>query len=291
MIQYLLHHQIDKGEWDRLNERSPYSSFYNASGVLDITSPGWQALIDRETGHVMPLTCRKKFGFHYLYQPIGIQYLGVHGPDANNNLARFLQAIPSHFLLWDICVGQQTPVMDIQSTASSNCVLNLNRPYAEISAGFSTNHKRNLKTAPPVMESVGIEQFMHWYAVTSAKRFHISRSDQKVIEHLLRYTEKEGCLKILGVAGTKCAVALIRWKDTLIFFKSTNDEKGKEVRGLFHLIDHTIKDHVNQQVLLDFAGSDNLNTQRFYKGFGVETRVYLRLKHNALPFPFRFLKS
>ncbi len=290
MIEYLEHDQINKQEWDQLNERPLHSSFYNSSEVLDIASPDWSALVDRETGHVMPLTCRKKIGFRYLYQPIGLQRLGVHGPNADEHLPRFLEAIPDHFVLWDISVAQRTVPAGVQHVEATNCILQLDRAYAELAAEFSTNHKRNLKTQIPVVESISVRRFMECYANTSAKRFGVSVEQQEVIQRLLTHVEACDSLQLLGLAGTQCAVAMIKWKNTLIFFKSCNDERGRKIRGLFHLVDQVIKDQEGQDIVLDFAGSDDPNTQRFYTGFGAKTHVYLRLKYNVLPFPFRFLK-
>ena len=291
MIDYLKHGEIDKAQWDAWNERVGISSFYNRSAILDIASPGWQALVDRESKHVMPLTCRKKFGFEYLYQPIGLQQLGVHGPEADQHLERFVKAVPDHFVLWDIATSQVSTVEEMNCVPATNCVLDLNRPYAELRAAYSSNHKRNLKTVEPLVEHRSIEHFMRDYRATSAKQYSINEGNLETIEKILLFCEEEGSLEIRGVENTGSNTAMIRWMDKLIFFKSCNDNAGREVRAQFHLMDQVIREQAGRPMSIDFAGSDNPNTQRFYKGFGAEARVYLRVKYNALPFPFRFLKS
>ena len=291
MISYQRNEEIDKDLWDEWNERPGISSFYNRSAILDIASPGWHALVDEESGHVMPLTCRKKFGFHYLFQPAGLQQLGVHGPSVEDHVERFFKAVPDRFVFWEISTAHSGSSELIESKNAVNCMLDLQKPYEELKRAFSSGHKRNLKNDPPMIEARSVERFMHDYRATTAKRFQVSENEIAIIEAILKHCENEGSLDIRGVAGTGSNVAVIRWKERLIFFKSCNDEMGRKMGAQFHQVNALIQEYAGTNTILDFAGSDNPNTQRFYKGFGAEPHVYLRVKYNALPFPFRFLKS
>lgn len=291
MIEFVEHEQIDKNWWDELNASSETPSFYHRAALLDIASPRWNALIDKQSGHAMPLTRRKKFGFEYLYQPFGIQQLGLIGPNAADQLQRFVNAIPNRYVLWNIAVAQHVELLDHNVEESVNCILHLAKPYEELRSAYSSNHKRNLKTLDPVVEHRSVEQFMRDYRSTSAITYGIAEKELDLLAELLNFMDDDGCLEIRGVQGSACASALIRWQNRIIFFKSCNDEAGRKLRAQFHLMDAVVRENAGSGMLIDFAGSNNPNTQRFYKGFGAEPHIYLRLKYNALPYPFRFLKN
>src|SRR5258708_37472695 len=105
MIKYLEHKSIDKKKWDDCIANSSNGMVYGSSWFLDIVSPGWNALIDDDYNAVMPLTWRKKYGFHYLHQPFFTQQLGIFSiekkiPDRTAN--EFLKAIPGRYRFIEI---------------------------------------------------------------------------------------------------------------------------------------------------------------------------------------------
>ncbi|MBL7983340.1 MAG: hypothetical protein JNM91_00005, partial [Flavobacteriales bacterium] len=103
MIRHLRNEEIDRQQWDRLLDQCPDRLWYARSRVLDRMAPGWEALIDDQLGILMPLTWRRKWGIHYLYNPYGAQQLGVfnanHDPDRTT---AFLAAVPGRFRYIDI---------------------------------------------------------------------------------------------------------------------------------------------------------------------------------------------
>ena len=65
MILHVRHADIDKTAWDRRLAASGNVMWYGQSTVLDAASPGWDALIDEETGEQMPILWRRKYGIRY----------------------------------------------------------------------------------------------------------------------------------------------------------------------------------------------------------------------------------
>ena len=103
MIRHLHHGDIDKAWWDAQLLRCSNRLWYAQSWLLDIASPGWEALVDDRTGAIMPLTWRRKYGIQYLFTPYAIQQLGVFVPEMDQDICtRMLDAIPKHFRYWDI---------------------------------------------------------------------------------------------------------------------------------------------------------------------------------------------
>jgi hypothetical protein len=89
------------------------------------------------------------------------------------------------------------------------------------------------------------------------------------------------------VAGT----FFVRWGGRLTFLKGLADPRGRDLHAMHFLIDRMIAEHAGQQLLLDFAGTNDADLARFYLGFGSERSVYLRALVNKLPPLIRMLKS
>ena len=56
------------------------------------------------------------------------------------------------------------------------------------------------------------------------------------------------------------------------------------------IIDHFIEKHQRELKVLDFEGSMNDDLSRFYRSYGSQEIVYLQIRKNTLPIPFRWLK-
>jgi len=77
---------------------------YGCSWYLDIVCPEWEALVQDDYEAIFPLTCNRKFGIRYLYQPFFTQQLGIfsRGLLSGELVEKFLDAIPVHFRFAEI---------------------------------------------------------------------------------------------------------------------------------------------------------------------------------------------
>src|ERR1017187_4211267 len=136
MIKYLKHSEINKAKWDACIAQSFNRNIYANSWYLDVVCPAWEALIDGDYQAVMPLTCNKKYGINYLYQPYFTQQLGVFGIEklSNENMNELLNAIPSKYRFIEINLNINNPIQD-KSFEVKNLpthLLNLNQSYEGI---------------------------------------------------------------------------------------------------------------------------------------------------------------
>lgn len=301
MIKYMRHEEIDPVAWERNLSACVNSSWYGSYNTLDATAPGWDALVDSESGACMPLAHRSKFGIHYLFQPILVQHCGPFSPvqDAGE-VQRFLQAIPGHIRYADICVQTASlpPLAQFRTERRINHMLRLNKPVDELRAGYSENHRRSLRKAEQLGVQVqtcresrdvialleGSDQFKRW-RVDSAGRLAMRRA--------MRGTETAGTGFGLMVrqGGSPVAGAwFVRYQDRIIFLKGVGTPKGRELRAMHALIHQVVADHAGEDIILDLAGGNDPQLARFYGGFGAEQVVYLRALMNRLPAIVRWLK-
>lgn len=299
MIRFVPHSDIDLAAWDARLERSANKLWYGSSAVLSAAAPGWDALIDDEADAQMALPWRKKFGIVYAYQPFLLQQLGPFSAHpAPGDTTRFIAALPPHIRFADIYLCPGTPEPPVL-TEQQNLTFSLKGSIEVLRKRYSENHRRTLKKTDlagagwnehvPLSEVIafftGSEQF---------KRWGITPDQVRTLAGVLSTAEEYGHGFGCGVRSNgelACAAFFVRWCGRLIFLKGLANEQGRKLHAMHYLIDRVIAEHAGQDLLFDFAGTNDPDLSRFYMGFGGERSVYLRALVNKLPFPLNLLRT
>lgn len=301
MIRHLRHHEIDKPAWDARLVRCANKLWYAQSWVLDLASPGWEALVDEEADALMPLTCRRKWAIDYLFQPLGLQQLGLFAPELTDRLAdHFIAAIPARFRYIDIALNEHMRLKETASvmlSPSMNQVMVLDRRLDEIRAAYSTGHRRNLKDAGSGLHAAGLDPsaFEALFRRTTGARFGASAlNGLPAFIAVIAEGIRRGQCEVDGLAdahGIVAAACFATWEGRSILLKSANTDAGYHAKAMFRITDEWIARHAGLGHLLDFAGSNTPSVARFNAGFGAVTRPYFRLRRNRLPLLARWLKN
>jgi len=301
-IKYLQHKEIDKAKWDACIEQAPNGLIYSYSYYLDAMSKHWDALVLKDYEAVMPLTWNKKYGFYYLYQPAFTASLGVFG----NNLIKeiiddFLSMIPLKFKLIEISLNSGNIIGESKSFSllRSNYILNLNRSYEEIYKVYRDNHKRNISKALQlgcsVSKKIPVEEIIQ---LNKAQLQHVDGTKPgdypnfKKLYEFLKNREQAKTYAIVDPKNKILASAVFFFSHNRAYYIMVgNHPDGKTIGASHALIDAFIKDHADQNLILDFEGSDIRNLAFFYSGFGATEEIYPALKINKLPWYIRLLKK
>lgn len=297
MIRHLRHHEIDKAAWDARLERCATPWWYGRSWVLDAASPGWEALVEEESGAQLALTWRKRFGVTYLHQPFLLQRVGVFGGDPGP----FLAALPQRFRYADIYLNPgDTGASDrtVRLIEQQNFELDLSGTVERLRANYAENMRRNLRkevAATMVHEPhIEVEELLVFLRGSEQfKRWGIDARRNACMEALLHGAQQrsEGFGTGIRMEGRLVAAAFfVNWGGRLLFLKGLANVEGRSVRAMHHLVDKVIEAHAGSSLLLDFAGTNDVDLARFYRGFGARRTVYLRAVINRLPPLVRNLK-
>lgn len=298
MIRYVRHSGIDMDAWDARLERCANKLWYGLSTTLHAAAPGWDALMDEETGMQMALPWRRKWGITYAYQPFLLQQLGPFAPEPRpGDTARFVAALPPRIRFADIylCPGTSGPSLPEQQNIS----FSLRKPIDELRSCYSENHRRTLKKTAEADKGwttgisvsgitaffIGSEQFKRWGI--KPDQVEAMRRILATCEHL---GQGFGC-GVRSGGELVCAAWFVRWGGRLIFLKGLANDAGRKLHAMHYLIDRVIAEHAGQDLIFDFAGTNDPDLARFYLGFGGERAVYLRALVNKLPFPLNLLRT
>ncbi len=328
MIYYLKHNEINLEKWDRCINNSINGRVYALSWYLDTVCKNWDALVEDDYNSVMPITWRKKYGIHYLFQPHFTQQLGIFSSKnlSPDEIKIFLNAIPEKFKFAEICLNIENSsvlideneegflnkkagfdLFDSNSLAAIkyekkiNCELDLSQPYGNIFKNYSENTRRNIKKAEErkvkiMSEKISIGSVIEIFKNNKGKEFpHLKTEYFDILKNLILLAEEKKMLHIIGSFNNEnkliAGMVFLVYRKRAIFLFSASNQLAKESGAIFLLIDRYISEHCEKQSILDFEGSNNLNLARFYKSFGAKEYVFLQLKKNNLPKYIRWLKK
>lgn len=299
-IQYLRNDQIDKIKWDQCIDKAENGLIYAYSFYLDAMAANWDALVLDDYDAVMPLTWKKKYGIHYLYQPFLTAQLGLFGSNINAELLEtFLATVPAKFIYVDIYLNRHNffPLQQFRLHPRSNFVLDLHKKYEYLYSKYSENIQRNIKKA--LQAGCIVQKGFDIIKVIELALKQMKRHSKESADNVNRFRK----LYELLAPQRKALTYGISLKDELlasaVFFFSRNrayyilvgnNPNGKNTGASHALINAFIKDHANQNLLLDFEGSDIPSLALFYSSFGAVEEKYAGFKLNRLPFYLKWLK-
>jgi hypothetical protein len=300
-IKYLQHKEIDKAKWDACITNAPNGLIYGYSFYLDCMARHWDALVLGDYEAVMPLTWNKKYGFNYLYQPAFTASLGVFGKNLTKEIVDdFVSMLPSKFRLVEISLNRGNIIGDSKpfSLLRSNYILHLNRSYEELYKAYRDNHKRNIVKAfqlgCSVSKEIAVDEIIQ---LNKEQLQHIdgTKPDDypnfKKLYEFLKNREQAKTYAIFDPKNKVLASAVFFFSHNRAYYIMVgNHPDGKTIGASHALIDKFIKDHADQNLILDFEGSDIRNLAFFYSGFGATEEIYPALKINRLPFYVKWMK-
>ena len=299
-FKYIKHHEIDSEKWNRCIDNALNCRVYAYDWHLDRTAKKWDALIWKDYEYVMPLPIRKKFGIKYIYQPLFSQQLGIFPSPIKQVSEAFFKYLYENFRYTDVNLNSENiPIKEpelVNLTKRNNFLLSLSKDYNTLAESFSKNTKRNIskanKNGLTLVKGIRLEEYLEFKA--GKLQTGVNKNDLSALKSLVSFGHYKGFGQIYGVytnSNQLCAaVYFCRWKDRVIYFNAASNEEGKEVGGMYFLINKFLEENAGTNLTLDFEGSMIPGVARFYAGFGAIPETYFQLKFNRLPLPLRWLK-
>jgi len=296
MITFLNHTGIDKHRWDDCISRSPNRRVYAYSWYLDIVCPGWNALVEDDYTSVFPLTCHRKWGISYLYQPYFTQQLGIFSVHAvtKEKVGCFIEAIPSEFRFVEIHLNSMNEFDASEGVMIRrvNHELNISSGYHELSGKFAQNTRRNIRKSVEMnvkpLSGVGVDDLIALFRDNFGLREGKLRSRHyQILRDLILHCSERGMGQIAGVADANgllsAAAFFLRDRERVYFLFAASSRHARANGAMFSLIDRFLAENAGKYQVLDFEGGNDPNLGRFYRSFGAEEVYYPSLHINRLP--------
>jgi hypothetical protein len=299
--QYLPYNQIDKTKWDACIDGASNGLIYGYSVYLDTMARHWDAIILNDYEVVMPLTWNKKYGICYLHQPFFTASLGLFGNNVTAEMVEnFLMAIPRKFKYWDIYLnyGNRFHLRQFQFYDRVNYVLPLNKNYQKLFAGFRIGLKQSIKKAESlnctILRNIDVSEVLDLAKAQGKKITTATPEDYQHLNKLydnLYAHQKASTYGIYTSDGKLVASCILMFSHKRVYYiLAGNHPTGRTMGASQLLINAFIKDYSEQDILLDFEGSDIASLAFFYSSFGAAPEMYVGLKVNKLPKLVQLLK-
>ena len=285
-VRYLRHKDIDRQRWDMCISQSVKPLVYALSWYLDITSPGWDALVGGDYETVMPLTWRKKYGLKYLIQPYYSQQLGIFGNVVGAEIVReFFDAIPSRFVVVKIngnATNDFSPSPH-RIKQNRNYEIDLSTDYDTAASGFSRNNRKNIRIAGrkhlTLKPEIDQNPFVNFYLEFIGERISdLPNRPFEIFRNIVALAGKQALTSTYGVYDKDeklCSGALFLHSfNRRILIASASNHSGRQNRAMYFLLDNFIKMHAGLPLVLDFEGSNIEGIASFYDGFGANCMNY-----------------
>ncbi len=302
MIKYLTQDEINRSKWDMCIDEAFNGLVYAKSWYLDIVAEDWAALVENNYEKIFPLVHKRKWGIHYLFQPVFTQQLGLFSKSllSEEDVKRFFEAIPSKFKFAEINLNKfnKIPNGNFKVENWLTHELDLINSYDNIRKNFSSNLKRNLKKSEKaglsVSKNIKPEEIIKLFRENRGKNIRNLADDDYLKLSRLAYSGiYKGMITNYGVYtqnNNLCAGAIfLHSKKKTIFLFSGLDEEGKKSGAMAFLINAYIQESQQNHLTLDFEGSNDPNLARFYKSFGSKEVYYPHIRINRLNFIVNFL--
>ena len=301
-IEYLVHHEIDKIQWDQCLQEADNGLIYGRSFYLDRMAKHWDGLVLDDYESVMPLTWNEKFGIHYLYQPSFTASLGVFGKHLNGEIVhRFIKAIPKKFQFIEISLNSGNNFSDASlpfTFSRANYILHLDRGYEDLYECYRENHQRNIRKASQygctIKTTITIEEVIALNRAQMANKPSLTDDDCdrfKKLYEVLRGENKAFTYGTVDPEGKLLASCVFFVSYKRAYYILAGNHPDSRSTGASHaLIDTFIRDHAGKDLILDFEGSDVESLALFYAGFGASKETYPAVRWNRLPWYLKWLK-
>ncbi|MCF8230037.1 MAG: GNAT family N-acetyltransferase [Bacteroidales bacterium] len=302
MIKHLSYNRIDKRKWDLCISKSFNGNIYGYSWFLDIVAENWEALVQDDYDRVFPLTWKKSFGVHHLYQPFFTQQLGIYSKNilTHEVVSAFLEKIPERFRYTEIFLNAYNKPDEKKYKVEQqvNHELDLIKPYQNLAKSYSKNMRRNIRKAEKaglsIVKNIKIEKVVDLFRANRGRQIrHLHENDYRRLRRLLYSCVYKNMAEVVGVYSGEnnllAGAVFIKSNRRAIFIFSGLSEEGKKQAAMPFLIDSFIKGHANAHLTLDFDGSNDPNLSRFYKSFGAKQTNYPKLTIDRLPWAVRML--
>lgn len=305
-IAYLTYQQINKSKWDACINKSINKLIYAESFYLDTITDNWDAIVLNDYEAVMPLIWKKKFGIKYLYQPAFFQQGGIFSSKQLQNeiLQAFITTASQHFKFGEFTLNHLNLSLNTGGLFTlkkrNNFIFQLGDSFNNISKGYSPYIKQRLKR---------VEKFKLQYsaskdykkAINIYKKLYKERlpdfkkKDYDNFENICTHYFNLNRLFVREVWSTDentmlACVVLLKDENRLYNIASSIFPEGKKMLANYFLYDNIIKEFAEENIILDFEGSDVPGIAYFYKNWASANQQYPFIKWNLLPAPIKLIK-
>ncbi len=293
--------EIDPNKWNDKIAIEKSGLIYSTTTYLNTLTDFWCGLVVNDYEAIAAVPFRKKGFIHYCYTPNFIQQLGLIGSVNNETAKEMIDLIKQKFRYGSLQFNfSNNPALLFQTYVNkTNFIVDLIKPFEEISKGFRKDLKLNLEKSKYQLfdytKSIDCKTAIEMYKSQNGYKIkNMSNSDYQMLNHYCNTNiqKKEECFTraIVNADDEILAIALLFKDDKRLYnIANTVTNEGRALFANHVLISKIIEEFSRHELLFDFEGSMIPGIAAFYSAFGATQEAYFTHHFNNLPFPLSMI--
>ncbi|SHL78768.1 hypothetical protein SAMN05444360_104186 [Chryseobacterium carnipullorum] len=279
MIRRLKYKEIDFKKYADCLENSEQRKYSASKDFLDVTAnKQWDVLVYKDYEAVMPVPFISKKRIKIVHNPLMCQQLGVFSAKDDQKMnERFLHFLQKNYLV-KVYYFNETNSFESKLDTKKNFLLYPGN-YTEVFAKYSPKRKRKLRLDDEVLENSAIKEISYPKAEKFIRENVVGLDKEHDSVALLKTLEAFYSLKYLKFFAfyfhneITNMIATYSDYDTIALLGTFNDKKYIKMAGASTLIDHVIKENI-ENYIFDFEGGNLPSIEEFFRGFRPELKPY-----------------
>ncbi len=287
MIKYLKHSEINQEKWDDCIESANTGLPYPYSWTLNVvTSNKWDGLVLNDYEAVMPLPWNRKKLVKQVYQPYGLQQLGVFGSRGVSIDDFVKKAFKSFSIFHQRFNYTNAEIAGLATEVRTNYKLSLNHSYKTLFDNYSHGRKSDLKLAlKSELEIAQVSMDVAWKVYNDLSQPNENLKTVKIFHRLLMAMNERGkCMAIIAKDKKNPIAVNIFYKGELriINLISVSNTDGRSRGATTAILDQVVQQNAESETFLDFEGSMIPGVATFFKSFGAKREIYWSVKKGLI---------
>lgn len=294
-VRIVVHEQIDKEKWDRINgAENRKASVYNSTAYLDALSPGWDAIVVNDYEAFTALPKKAKMGLTVYGNPPFLQKLSIIGDRSEANAAAIGRIIGqlklTHLSFDEAYFGYAKPRI------RNNFYIDLSATYETIAANYKSGGKASVKKAGMCgLRVVRLDDYRLTFDGFGESFSEVSSYKPAHFEQLAFFLDSQpdmfDCYGVLNEAGEVVFSAIIL-KDAFRYYYLVSGARPqyRHLYPTYFFMDWFLQQHAGEKGrIFDFEGSDIPSVAFYFQRYGPETEHYYTYYRNNYFFPLKQL--
>ena len=276
-INYIKRKDLDVKKYDFCIENSIQSRIYAFSWYLDIVAHKWDVLVLDDYKAVMPVPWKRKYGIKYVAQPPYCQQLGVFSLEEFNQELLFVNQLKRKFKKINYNFNTKNRLSDLDCRV--NYILKLDKDHTTLFKSFSKGRKHAVKKAIKNNLSISNVSLKELIRIQE-ENYNYKGFEKNVLLKLVKKLIQQDKGFLRGIYKNEELLGgafFTKTNHRITYLFSTFTKSGRDLQAASFLIDNSIKENENSQIILDFEGGNIPSIATFFKSFGTEKEVFFQL--------------
>ena len=282
MIKRITRKKLDVEKYTNCLNNAVNYRIYAEYWYLDtLVGDNWDCYVLNDYVAIMPLPYTKKIGVKFITQPIYCQQLGVfHDQNFSKEIfEQFEKKLHKNLVRAYSFNEENTELFRPKGTQKVNFILNLNRPYIQISENYTLKRNKELRrTSKMSLEINEVNNLQNFQLLKDKYEYiHTHKLEKKykpIFENLL----KNGTLRIFDIFSKEQILigsqAMLFSENRIICLSFARNKEQEKHNTSAYILDYIIKNNAEKDLIFDFEGSILPAVAKFMEGYSPQKKYY-----------------